>query len=175
MIPEFLGSIGINLSQFRDAQIWRNEAVGPFTVSVARYVLRSIGETNKRLTWLQAKRCKVELAGYLGKKGLTDAAYCGLTTTLARHIEQQLRSDNDAFAERAWGRSWGEVFAADTAEKFRPNDLEMCRPDWFTARRLLRATREMKEIVHQVLLDPAIAVEAPWNDLRQRSGLISKE
>jgi len=86
-----------------------------------------------------------------------------------------LRSDNDAFAERAWGRSWGEVFAADTAEKFRPNDFEMCRPDWFTARRLLRATREMKEIVHQVLLDPAIAVEAPWNDLRQRSGLISKE
>jgi len=86
-----------------------------------------------------------------------------------------LRSDNDAFAERAWGRSWGEVFAADTAEKFRPNDLEMCRPDWFTARRLLRATLEMKEIVHQVLLDPALAVEAPWNDLRQRSGLISKE
>ena len=175
VIPEFLGSIGINLSQFRDAQIRRNEAVGPFTVSVARDVLRSIGETNKRLTWLQAKRCKVELAGYLGKKGLTDAAYCGLTTTLARHIEQQLRSDNDAFAQRAWGRSWAEVFAADTAEEFTPNDLEACRPDWFTARRLLRATREMKEIVHQVLLDPAIAVEAPWNDLRQRSGLISKE
>jgi hypothetical protein len=172
VIPEFLGSIGIKSSQFRDGQIRRSEAVGPFTVGVARDVLRSIGESDNRLTWLQAKRCKVELSEYLGKKGLADADYCGLTMTLARHIEQQLRWDNDAFAQRVWGRSWAEIFAADTAEEFTPNDLEMCRPDGFTARRLRRATREMKKIVDAVVLDPALAVEAPWNDVRQRSGVI---
>ncbi|PYJ22303.1 MAG: hypothetical protein DME20_07050 [Verrucomicrobia bacterium] len=175
VIPEFLRSIDINSSQFRDGQIRQNEAAGPFTVSVARDVLRSIGETNKRLTWLQANRCKAKLAGYLGEKGLADAGYCGLTTALARHIEQELRSDNDSFAQQAWGRSWAEIFAADTAEEFTPNDFEMCRPAWFTARRLQRAIREMKEIVHEILLDPALAVEAPWNDVRQRSGRIFPE
>jgi hypothetical protein len=33
----------------------------------------------------------------------------------------------------------------------------------------------MKEIVDEVLLDPAFAIEAPWNDVRQRSGLVSRE
>jgi len=175
VIPEFLGSIGINSSQFQDGQIRRNEAAGPFTVSVARDVLRSIGETKKRLTWLQAERCKKKLTAYLEEKGLADTGYCGLTTALARRIEQELRSDNDAFAQRIWGRPWAEIFAADTAEEFTPNDFEMCRPDWFTARRLRRAIREMKQIAHEILLDPALAVEAPWNDVRQRSGRIFPE
>ncbi len=175
VIPEFLRSIGINSSQFREGDVRRNEAVGPFTVSVARDVLRSIGETDKRLTWLQAKQCKTKLAAYLSEKRLADAGYCGLTTTLARHIEQQLRSDNDAFAQRAWGKSWADVFAADTTQEFTPNDFEMRRPDWFTARRLRRAIRTMKEIVREVLADPAFAVAEPWNDLRQRSGLISRD
>src|SRR5207247_4763084 len=93
VIPEFLGSIGINSSQFQDGQIRRNEAAGPFTVSVARDVLRSIGETKKRLTWLQAERCKKKLTSYLEEKGLADTGYCGLTTALAGRIEQVLRSD----------------------------------------------------------------------------------
>ena len=140
-----------------------------------REVLRSIGDNANRLTWLQAERCKTGLAAYLSEKGLADAGYCGLTTALVRHIEQELRSDNNSFAQQAWGRSWAEIFAADTAEEFTPNDFEMCRPAWFTARRLQRAIREMKEIVHEILLDPALAVEAPWNDVRQRSGRIFPE
>jgi hypothetical protein len=174
VIPEFLGSIGINSSQFRDGQIRRNEAVGPFTVSVARDVLRSISQTGKRLTWLQARRCKTKLAGYLGEKGLADSGYCGLTTAQARRIEQELRSDNDAFAQRAWGKPSAEIFAADTAEEFTPNDFEISQPSWFTARRLRRAIRDMKTIVRDILLDPALSVEAPWNDIAHRSGLISK-
>jgi hypothetical protein len=49
VIPEFLRGIGINSSQFRDFEIRRNEneRVGPFTVSVARDVLRWISETGK--------------------------------------------------------------------------------------------------------------------------------
>jgi len=174
VIPVFLGIIGINSSQFRDRQVRRNEAVGPFTVSVARDILRSVGETAGRLTWLQARRCKVALASYLGKKGLADSGYCGLNTALARHIERELRADNDVFAQRVWGKPWAEIFAADTTEEFTPNDFEINQPDWFTARRLRRTVHEMREIVHELLLDPALAVEAPWNDVRQRSGLVAE-
>jgi hypothetical protein len=175
VIPEFLRSIGINSSQFRDVEVRRNEAVGPFTVGVARDVLRSISDTGKPLTWLQAKRCKVKLAAYLGERGLADAGYCGLTTALARHIEAKLQADNDAFAQRVWGRPWANVFAGDTCEEFTPNDIEICQPGWFTQRRLRRAVREMTAAVHEILEDPALAVEAPWNDWRQRSGLISRD
>src|SRR5262249_30148398 len=108
--------------EFRDVQVRRHEGVGPFTVSVARDVSRCIGQ---RLTWLQAKRCKVELSRYLAQRGLADAGYCGLTSALARHVEAELRSDNNAFAKRVRGRPWTEVFAADVAEEFTPNDFEM--------------------------------------------------
>jgi len=166
VVPEFLRAIGVNSSQFRDADIRRNEAAGPFTVSVARSVLRLIGGTGKQLKWLQAIRCKTKLATYLGEKGLADTGYCGLTTALARHIERELRSDNDAFTQRIWGRPWAEIFAADIGEEFMPNDFEMCRPDSSTERRLRRAIREMTPIAERVMVDPALAVEAPWNDLR---------
>src|SRR5438093_68178 len=72
VVPEFLRAIGVNSSQFRDADIRRNEAAGPFTVSVARAVLRLIGGIGKQLKWLQAMRCKTKLATYLGEKGLAE-------------------------------------------------------------------------------------------------------
>ena len=172
VIPEFLRSIGITSEEFRDRAVRRNEAVGPFTVSVAREVLRSIG---KQMTWLQAKTCKVELAEYLRQNNCTDAGYCGLSTTLARRVEEELRSDNDAFAQQVWGKPWADVFAADVSEEFTPNDFEMRRPDWFTARRLRRAIKKMKDFAHQILLDPALAVKASWNDVAHRSGLVPRD
>jgi hypothetical protein len=36
IVPEFLQAIGLDPSQFRDTNMRRNEAAGPFTVSVAR-------------------------------------------------------------------------------------------------------------------------------------------
>ena len=172
VIPEFLESIGIVSSQFRDREIRRNEAVGPFTVGVAREVLRSIG---KQLTWLQAKKCKMELAEYLRQKGFTDNGYCGLSTALARDVEEELRSDNDVFAQQVWGKPWADVFAADVTEDFTHNDFELRQPDWFTARRLRRVISKMKDFAHQTLLDPALAIEAPWNDVAYRSGSVSRE
>jgi len=172
VIPEFLHSIGITPSWFRDRAVRRNEAVGPFTVSVAREVLRSIG---KEMTWLQAKKCKVEFAGYLRQNNCTDAGYCGLSTMLARHIEEELRCDNDGFAQGVWGKGWADVFAADVTEQFTPNDFEVRQPDWFTARRLRRAIGKMTDFARRTLLDPALAVEAPWNDVAYRSGLVSRD
>ena len=172
VIPEFLDCIGITSSQFRDRAVRRNEAVGPFTVSVARQVLRSIG---KDLTWLQARKCKVKLAAYVRENKYTDAGYCGLSDRLARHIEDELRPDNDVFAKALWGKSWGEVFATDVGEQFEPNDFEMCQPDWFTARRLRRAIDTITAFTQQMLQDPTLAVEAPWNKVAHRSGLVSRE
>jgi hypothetical protein len=168
VVPEFLRAMGIDSSQFRDPDIRRNEATGPFTVSVARGVLRLIGR--KKLKWLQAMRCKTKLAAYLEENRLADAGYCGLTTALARQIEMELRSDNDAFAQRVWNRPWAEIFAADIGQEFSPNDFEMRRPDESTERRLGQAIREMAAIAEQVMLDPALAVEAPWNDWQRRGG-----
>jgi len=175
VIPEFLRRIGISSSQFRDGEIRRNIAVGPFTVSVARDVLRSIAKTNNPLTWLQAERCRKELAIYLQQEGWADARYCGLNTSLARHIEQELQSDNNAFAQSVWSGPWTEIFAADLTAEFTPNDFELRRPDWLTARRLRRATRRMTALAHEILLDPALAVEAPWNDVAHRSGLVPRD
>ena len=172
VIPEFLQSIGISSAHFRDRAVRRNEAVGPFTVSVAREVLRSLG---KEMTWLQAKKCKVELAKYVRRNKYTDSGYCGLSSALARGVEEELRSDNDVFAQRVWGKSWADVFADDVREEFTPNDFEMRLPDWFVARRLRRAVTKLKEFADQMLLDPELAVEAPWNDVAHRGGLVSKE
>jgi len=175
VITEFVRTVGINSSQFRNSEIRRNESVGPFTVSVAREVLRAIAHAGKPLKWLQAERCKKELAAHLEETGLADARYCGLSTSLARDIERELESDNDAFAQSVWGSPWAKIFAADVTEEFTPNDFEIRAPDWFTARRLRRAIRAMKARADEILQDPALAVDAPWNELAQRGGLVSKE
>src|SRR5262249_49492839 len=101
--------------------------------------------------------------------------YCGLTTAMARDVEEELRSDNDMFAQRVWGKSWADVFGTDVTEEFAPNDFDSCRPDWFTARRLRRAIKKIGSFAHSILTDPALAVHAPWNDVAHRSGLVSRE
>jgi hypothetical protein len=175
VVPEFLQAIGLDPSQFRDMNVRRNEAAGPFTVSVARGVLRVIVGAGKPLKWLQAVRRQAKLATYLKDKELADAGYCGLTTPLARHIETHWRSDNDAFARRVWGAPWAEIFAADIDREFTPNDFAMCRPDETIEGRLQQAICEMTPIAERVLLDPALAVEAPWNDLLGRGGWTPRE
>ena len=106
----------------------------------------------------------------------TDGGYCGLSSALARRIEKELRSDNDVFAQRVWGKSWVDVFAADVTEEFTPNDFEM-RPTRLVHGATASAGDQQTEgfRADQMLLDPALAVEAPWNDVAHRSGLVSKE
>ena len=82
------------------------------------------------------------------------------------------RGAHHALAEGLRAR---RCFATDVTEEFTPNGFEMHRPDWFTARRLRRAIRAIKARGDEILQDPALAVEAPWNDLAHRSGLISRE
>jgi hypothetical protein len=169
VVPEFLRAIEIDPLPFQDMNVRRNQGPGPFSISVARDVLRLLGSQGRRLTWAQASRCGKKLTAYLDKKSWADSGYCGLTTALARHIETEWRPDNDAFAQKAWGGSWAEVFAAEVGREFRPNDFEICPPGWAVTGRLRRAVREMKAMVQEILLDPALAIKAPWNDLRKRN------
>jgi len=175
VVGDFLQAIGVDSSRFRNTEIRRNESVGPFTVSVARCVLRAVSTSNNELKWLQAERCKKRLMKYLHDNGWADTGYCGLTTSLARDIERELQPDNDAFAERAWARPWAEVFAADLSEEFAPNDYEISPPRWTTRRRIRRAVREVRAMVQEILLDTALVIEAPWNDLDERTGWISRK
>jgi hypothetical protein len=170
VVPEFLRAIGVDTSPFSDTYIRRNQSVGPFTVSVARHLLRSILSAGKQLKWLQAERCKKRLIAYLHESRLTDTGYCGLTTALARHIEKEWSWDNDAFAQRVWGRPWSEIFAVDIGQAFRPNDFEISQPDDFTQRRLRQAIHDMRPAMEEIMLDPALAVRADWNDLHRRAG-----
>ncbi len=84
---------------------------------------------------------------------------------MARCLAARWQADNDAFAQQVWGRPWATVFAADVAQEFTPNDFDLVRPDEETAFRLSRAVREVKALVDEALLDPALAVDAPWNKL----------
>jgi hypothetical protein len=170
VVPEFLRAIEIDPLQFQDTNTRQNQSAGPFTVSTARNVLHSVGRAGRELTWLQASRCGKKLTSYLAERSLADSGYCGLTTVLARLIETECRADNDAFAQKTWGSSWAEVFGVDIGREFAPNDFEICPPRWAIKRRLGRAVRDMKAIVQEILLDPALAIEAPWNDWRKRTG-----
>jgi hypothetical protein len=170
VVPEFLRAIGVEPSQFSGTNVRRNQSIGPFTVSVARCLSRLIVGPGKQLTWLQAERCKKKLTAYLEGKGLADAGYCGLTSALARHIEKEWQPDNDAFAQRVWGRPWAEIFASDIGREFSPNDFEMVKPNETTRRALHQAVVEMTAIVKEIMLDPALITQAAWNDLQQRAG-----
>lgn len=164
VVAEFLRAIEIDPLPFQGMNVRRNQAAGPFSISVARNVLRLLGSEGRRLTWLQASRCRKKLAAYLDKKSWADSGYCGLTTALARHIETEWRPDNDAFAQETWGKSWAEVFASEVGREFKPNDFEICPPGPAVRRRLRSAVRDINATVQEILLDPALAIEAPWID-----------
>jgi hypothetical protein len=170
IVPMFLQAIGADPSQFRDTDVRRNQTVGPFTVSVARRLSRSVLGTDGQFTCRQAGRCKTILAAYLEKKGLQDFDYCGLSTAMARQMEATCRSDNDAFAQRVWDCPWNEIFADDVGQEFAPNDFDICEPPQATQQLLSCAVSELIPIVEEIMRNPILAVDAPWNDFLQRAG-----
>jgi hypothetical protein len=169
VVIEFLKAVDIDPLQFQNTNVRRNPGAGPFTISVARGVLRSLGGEARGLTWSQASRCGKTLAAYLKEKGLADSGYCGLTTTLARQIETEWQPDNDGFAQAAWGRPWAEVFAGDVGREFKANDFDTSPPGWQVRRRLERAVHEMQAMIQEILRDPALSIQASWNNLRKRN------
>lgn len=170
VVGVFLKAVGIDPSQFPDMGVRRNPAAGPFTISVARCLLRSISIRGTQLNWMQAERCKKTLLEYLQENGWADTGYCGLMTSVVRQIEKEWLSDNNRFAQRVWGQRWEEVFVADLGREFTPNDFEMSPPDESIERRLCQAIRQMTARMEEILRDPGLAIEVSWNNLRQRSG-----
>ena len=168
VVPEFLRALGIDSSQFRDPDVRRNEAAGPFTVSVARGVLRLIG--GKQLKWLQAMRSKTRLSEYLEEEGLADAGYCGRllrwrgkSKENCAWITMRLRSASGA----GRGQRFLPPMSATSLHQTTSRYAGQTNPP---SARLGPAIREMTAIVEGILLDPALAVETPWNDWQRRAG-----
>jgi hypothetical protein len=117
---DFLATIGLPSKGFNTA-IERNVAVGPFSVEVARRLMRRIGGPG-RLTRLQADQCRSALRSEIKTRRIEDRGYCGLTTSFAAELEAQFAADNAIFAQFAWGRPWRDIFASDVGQSFEPND-----------------------------------------------------
>jgi hypothetical protein len=75
VVADFPQAIGLDPSRFGGTDIRNNQTGGPFTVSVARDASRLIANSARRLTGVQARRCKRKLTLYLQKKGLADTGY----------------------------------------------------------------------------------------------------
>jgi hypothetical protein len=175
VVAEFLRAIGLDPSQFKNTDVRRNPSVGPFTVCVARRVAAAIDPTGNQLKWRQAMRYKAELANYLEQNRLADTGYCGLSTELARELEAAYRQENNGFAQRVWNAEWTDIFADDLRQQFAPNDFDMCTPDASTQRMLERAVSDLVALADEVMRDPRLGVDAPWNNLSQRAGWIPQD
>lgn len=153
VIADFLQCVGIDPSGFEGTKIRRNQTAGPFTVSIARDVSRLIANSGRRLTPVQARRCKRKLALYLEHKGLSDSGYCGLSTAVARQIEKHWERDNDVFARQVWQKSWTEVCGADARCEFTPNDFDIARPDERTQRQRHQTVKGIMNSVEDIIAD----------------------
>ena len=154
VVANFLQAIGLDPSRFEGTEIRRNQTAGPFTVSVARDVSRLIGNSGRRLTGVQARRCKRKLTLYLQEKRLADTGYCGLSNALARQIEKDWQRDNDVFAQQVWQKPWKEVFAADVGREFTPNDFDIARPDERTQTQRHQTVKEIMVSVEDIMAYP---------------------
>lgn len=154
VVANFLQAIGLDPSRFEGTEIRRNQTAGPFTVSVARDVSRLIGNSGRRLTGVQARRCKRKLTLYLQEKRLADTGYCGLSNALARQIEKDWQPDNDLFAQQVWRKPWKEVFAADVGREFTPNDFDIAKPDERTQTQRHQTVKEIMVSVEDIMAYP---------------------
>jgi hypothetical protein len=168
VVAYFLEAIGLNPSSFGRAEIWRNQTAGPFTVSVARDVSRLIANSGRRLTPVQARRCKRKLAVYLQEKGLADTGYCGLTNALARQIEKDWKQDNDTFAQQVWRKPWKDIFPEDVGRGFTPNDFDIAQPDERTQQQRHETAKDILASVQEIIANP---VPSPF----ERSGRLRRE
>jgi len=157
VVADFLQAIGLDPSKFGDTKIRRNPTAGPFTVSVARDALRLIANSGRRLTRVQARRCKRELSRYLEANALADTGYCGLSNALARQIEEHWQRDNDEFAQKVWQKQWKEVFAEDVGREFTPNDFDVTEPDEHTQKQLRETAKDIMAFVEDIIADPLTA------------------
>jgi hypothetical protein len=128
IVKDFFESIGLSDFEAGKQVARTNESIGPVAVEVARRSMMHIPGGVTGLTQLQTVQCARALRDALDKAELTEPSYCGLTTGLAKRIEQAFQAENDVFAQRAWGKSWNEVFAEDVGRDYAPNDLAQVTP-----------------------------------------------
>jgi hypothetical protein len=121
VLEDFLTTIGLSSPGKFDTAVERNRSAGPFTVAVARELVRRIGAPG-RLTPGQTAACRKAFRTEFRQHDIEDYDYCGLTTPLAAEIEQRFLDDNARFAAFAWGTSWQEMFSSDLGQNYEAND-----------------------------------------------------
>jgi hypothetical protein len=154
VVADFLQAIGLDPYRFGNTGIRRNETAGPFSVNVARDVLRLIAESGRSLTRVQARRCKRNLTLRLQQQGLSDTGYCGLSNALARQIQEHWQTGNDLFAQQVWRKPWNEIFAADVDREFTPNDFDIAKPDVRIQKQCQEMVREIMATLDDIIADP---------------------
>ena len=143
---DFLDAIGLAAFGVQDSVVV-NQSIGPVGMEAAR---RSMQEIDGGLTVLipaQRTRCKAALFTVLKEAELVEQPYCGLTTQMARKVENAYKPDCDEFARRAWGCSWADMFSDDVGQQFEPNDLTMVRP---TEAQQVALERVLPPLIHRI-------------------------
>ena len=135
-------------------------------MSVARDVSRLIANSDRRLTRVQARRCKRRLTRHLQENGLADVGYCGLSAALARQIEKHWQQHTRSFAQQMWQKPWKDVFTEDTGREFTPNDFDVAPPDESTQRQRHRTAMEIMTCVEGIIADPLASDHSPNSSLR---------
>jgi len=123
VVADFLECVG--LKDFgADKTIERtNESVGPVALEAGRRSIREITGGAVNLGQLHATKCGKMLRASLAEVGFREPSYNGLSNDIAQRIQRAHQRVNDQFAQRAWGKTWADVFAADIGGNHVSNDL----------------------------------------------------
>ncbi|MGQ0485117.1 MAG: hypothetical protein ACT4SY_07190 [Hyphomicrobiales bacterium] len=108
-----------------------NVSPGPMTVEAYRLVTARAGILEN----FDARKpiLRRMISGAALNLGWDRQPFMGLTDELRTAIWRRFAATNDEFARRVWGQSWDEVFAAELARKFVPNEItrDSCpEEDW---------------------------------------------
>lgn len=102
-----------------------NKGPGRVAIAAFRLLMRAypdFGQARRRSAAREAAAKDAKARGwYVGR-------FLGLDDATARRIETAYEADNEAFAQRQWGRPWTEVFAAEAERPWRSNEIDIDRP-----------------------------------------------
>jgi hypothetical protein len=117
---------GVDRDRIRQAgmepALTSNENLGRIAIAAFRLIqrkypaLRGTGPWTRHLRNAQAE---------LRRRNWLEPKFVGLTEAMATRIDDRYAAENEAFAQRVWGRSWKEVFAEEYAKRWESNEIDI--------------------------------------------------
>lgn len=102
-----------------------NENPGAMTVAGLRYLMRQHPWTQLELDRSQAYRARDASFVEARDRGWFAEPFVGVDANRARRIAARYATENEAFAQHHWDRSWNDVFAADVARHWVSNEVDL--------------------------------------------------